>query len=450
MSVSKAFVTRLANLSVFDPDGDRVGRVRDVVVQTRAQLAPRVSGFVIELPGLKRHTFAKVAKLRSIGAGQLIIDGEIDGRPFEKKGGELRVLAELLDRSVTLRENGAPTEVKGTIEDAAIESDDAGEWHVGQLFVRLPRVGPSLFGKGPSRYVTWDDVELEIDDDDEATASAFITSTSELKPSDLASELLGLPEERMFEIVTEMPDERLADVLEEMHERDQVRIIEFLHEEHAADILDHMQPDDAADLVAKLSSEKGESLLARMEPEEADDVRMLLEYAPDTAGGLMTTDPIICSPDTSVAEALVLIRRREISAALATSVFVTVSPYEPPTGRYLGLVHFQVLLRYPPHERLSTILDTETEAVHFTTQDHEVARVLASYDLVALPVVDGEHRLVGVITIDDVLDHLLPDDWRRRDAEGDIVPTRASVRREKLKQQQEPATPTRGRRWTRG
>lgn len=447
MSVSKAFVTRLANLSVFDPDGDRVGRVRDVVVQTRAEHAPRVTGFIIELPGLKRHTFAKVGKLRSIGAGQIIIDGEIDGRPFEKKGGELRLLAELLDRSVTLRD----TEGKGTLEDAAIESDDAGEWHIGQLFVRLPRVGHSLFGKGPSRYVTWQDIELELDEDDDgSTASAFITSTSELKPSDLASELLGLPEDRMFEIVTEMPDERLADVLEEMHERDQVRIIEHLHEEHAADILDHMQPDDAADLVAKLSSEKGESLLARMDPEEADDVRMLLEYAPDTAGGLMTTDPIICSPDTSVAEALVLIRRREISAALATSVFVTVSPYEPPTGRYLGLVHFQRLLRYAPHERLSTILDSETEAVHFTTQDHEVARVLASYDLVAVPVVDGEHRLVGVITVDDVLDHLLPDDWRTRDAEGDILPTRASVRRERLKQQQEPASPARGRRRSRG
>lgn len=399
------------------------------------------------MPGLKRHSFAAVPKLRSIGAGQLIIEGEVDGRPFEKKGGELRILAELLDRTVTMRDTGTT----GTLEDAAIERDEAGEWHIGQIFVRLPRVGASLFGRGPSRYVTWGDIELDEDEDEDwSPASAFITSTSELKPSDLASELLELPEERMFEIAVEMPDERLADVLEEMHETDQVRIIEHLHEEHAADILDHMQPDDAADLVARLTTEKGESLLARMEPNEADDVRMLLEYAPDSAGGLMTTDPIICSADTTVAEALVLIRRKEISAALATSVFVTVSPYEPPTGRYLGLVHFQRLLRYPPHERLATILDIETEAVHWKTSDAEVARVLASYDLVALPVVDSDHCLVGVITIDDVLDHLLPDDWRHRDTAGDIVPTRASVRRERLKTQSEPAPAPRGRRRNRG
>ncbi|KAB1649773.1 magnesium transporter MgtE N-terminal domain-containing protein [Pseudoclavibacter endophyticus] len=446
MSVSKAFVARLANLAVFDEDGDRVGRVRDVVVQTRAEHAPRVSGFVVELPGFKGHSFAPIRMLRSIGAGQLIIEGRIDGRPFEQKGGELRVLADLLDRTVTLVDDGSP----GTLEDVAIERDDAGDWHLRQLFVRLPRVGASLFGKGPSRYVTWDEIDFEDeDDDDRGPASAFITATSELKPSDLAAELLGLPEDRMLDIVSEMPDDRLADALEEMHEDDQVRIIVHLHEEHAADILDHMQPDDAADLVARLDAETSEALLARMEPNEADDVRMLLTYAPDTAGGLMTTDPIICSADTTVAEALVRIRQKEISTALATTVFVTVSPYEPPTGRYLGVVHFQRLLRYPPHEQLSTILDTETEAVHWTTSDAEVARVLASYDLVALPVVDSEHRLVGVITIDDVLDHLLPEDWRTRDVDGGVVPTRAASRRQRLTQS-EVTTPQRTRRRGRG
>ncbi|MGO2112477.1 MAG: magnesium transporter MgtE N-terminal domain-containing protein [Pseudoclavibacter sp.] len=446
MSVSKAFVARLAGLAVFDTDGDRVGRVRDVVVQTRSEHDPRVNGFVVEMPGLKPHSFAPIAMLQSIGAGQLIVNGEIDGRPFEQKGGELRVLADLLDSTVTMVDDDAT----GTLEDVAIERDEAGQWNLHQLFVRLPRVGGSLFGKGPSKYLAWDEVVLDLDDDDDrGQASAFLTSTSELKPSDLAAELLELPEDRMLEIVGDMPDDRLADALEEMHEDDQVRIITHLHVEHAADILDHMQPDDAADLVARLDTDFAEALLARMEPDEADDVRMLLTYAPDTAGGLMTTDAIICSADTTVAEALVRIRQKDISTALATTVFVTVSPYEPPTGRYLGVVHFQRLLRYPPHEQLSTILDTETEAVHWTTSDAEVARVLASYDLVALPVVDAEHRLVGVITIDDVLDDLLPEDWRSRDNEGDIVPARSAARRAR-RAQTEPVATDRGRRRGRG
>lgn len=438
MSVSKVFVARLANCPVFDLDGDRIGRLRDVIVLYRATRPPIVIGLTIEMQS-KRTVFLPIAQLESIGHGQIIVSGEIDQRPFQQRGGEVRVLADLLDRQITFRDDQG----SGTIEDVAIEQDDAGVWSIGQLFVRLPRVGKSLFGKGPTRYVGWDEIveQSDFEDDDSAAATQFIQSTSELKPSDLATTLLELPEERMFEIVTELSDDRLADVLEEMHEDDQVRIIEHLDLEHAADILDHMQPDDAADLVAKLGSEKGEALLARMEPEEAEDVRMLLEFAPDTAGGLMTTDPIILGGDATVAEALVLIRRKEVSAALATSVFVTLSPYEPPTGRYLGLIHFQRLLRYPPHERLSTILDTELEPITTTTPDVEVARVLASYDLIALPVIDDEHRLVGVITIDDVLDHLLPEDWRTTDSSGEIVPSRVTQRLER-KQKQADVPPT--------
>lgn len=443
VSVSKVFVARLANCAVFDVDGDRIGKVRDVVVRPRANHAPRVNGFVVELPG-KRTSFLPIDQLASIGSGQLIIEDGIDGRPFQLHAGELRLLAELFDSQVVFREDGGT----GTLEDAAIELDDAGEWHLGQLFIRLPRVGKALFGKGPTRYARWDEVELQLEDGDDSPATQFLTSTSELKPSDLASTLLELPEERMLEIIAAMSDERAAAVLEEMYEHEQVRIIEHLGVERAADVLDHMQPDDAADLVAKLDPEKVEALLARMDPEEAGDVRMLLEYAPDTAGGLMTTEAVIVAPDTTVAEALVLIRSKELQPALATSVFVTLSPFEPPTGRYLGLVHFQRLLRYPPHERVSAILDTETEPVATSASDVEVTRVLASYDLFAVPVVDAQHRLVGVITIDDVLDHILPEDWRTRDDQGGVVPSRAAQRLEQKKAVTAPAAPVRWR-WRR-
>jgi Mg/Co/Ni transporter MgtE len=152
-----------------------------------------------------------------------------------------------------------------------------------------------------------------------------------------------------------------------------------------------------------------------MQPEEADDVRMLLTYAPDTAGGLMTTEPIILSADATVAEGLALIRRHELAPALGAAVCITLPPFEPPTGRFLGVVHFQRMLRYPPHERLGALLDTTLEPVRAETSTAEVSRILASYNLVQVPVVDDNHRLVGVVTIDDVLDRLLPDDWRSAD-----------------------------------
>jgi Mg/Co/Ni transporter MgtE len=163
-----------------------------------------------------------------------------------------------------------------------------------------------------------------------------------------------------------------------------------------------------------------------MQPVEADDVRMLLSYAPDTAGGLMTTEPVILSADATVAEGLALIRRSELAPALGAAVCVTLPPYEPPTGRFLGMVHFQRMLRYPPHERLGTILDQSLEPVSADTSAAEVSRILASYDLVSVPVVDDNHRLVGVVTIDDILDYLLPDDWRSHDEDDDVLGSAAS------------------------
>jgi Mg/Co/Ni transporter MgtE len=164
-----------------------------------------------------------------------------------------------------------------------------------------------------------------------------------------------------------------------------------------------------------------------MQPEEADDVRFLLAYDPDTAGGLMTTEPIIVSADATVAEGLALIRRHELAPALGAAVCVTLPPYEPPTGRYLGVVHFQRMLRYPPHERLGTLLDTSLEPVKPNTSAAEVSRILASYNLVSLPVVDENRRLVGVVTIDDVLDYLLPDDWRSTAADDEPEPVSTST-----------------------
>ena len=259
------------------------------------------------------------------------------------------------------------------------------------------------------------------------SAEQLIATYSDMKPADLANTLLDLPRQRMFEVAEELPDGRLADVLEEMPESEQVGILTRLGDSRAAEVLDHMQPDDAADLIAQLPEERGEHLLDLMEPEEADDVRFLLSYAPDTAGGLMTTEPIIVSADATVAEGLALIRRHDLAPALGAAICVTLPPYEPPTGRFLGMVHFQRMLRYPPHERLGTLLDLGLEPVTADTSAAEVSRILASYDLVSVPVVDENHRLVGVVTIDDVLDYLLPDDWRSHD-DGDEVRKRATAR----------------------
>lgn len=373
---------------------------------------------VLEVPG-KRRVFLSIGRVTSIGSGQIIATGLINLRRFEQRGGEIRVMAEMLGRKVRLRDGSGHAQ----IEDVAISEVGLGEWEISQVFLRRPRTSASPFSKGATVFAEWADLIEDSPVGEAQSATQLVASYADMLPADLASAMLDLPEQRMLEVAEELSDDRLADVLEEMPENEQVDILNQLDDDRAADVLDQMQPDDAADLIAHLSDERGETLLELMEPEEADDVRFLLSYAPDTAGGLMTTEPIIVSADATVAEGLALIRRHELAPALGAAICVTLPPYEPPTGRFLGMVHFQRMLRYPPGERLGTLLDPSLEPVQANTSAAEVSRILASYNLVSVPVVDENHRLVGVVTIDDVLDHLLPDDWRSTNDDSPGVTT---------------------------
>ena len=407
MSATRVFVARLAGCGVFDPAGDRVGKVIDVLVSYRKSGAPKATGMLVEISG-RRRVFVPIARVTSISAGQVITTGLIDLRRFTQRGQEVRVIAEILGRKVTLLDGSG----SASIDDLAIEQGKNSEWLVSELFLRRPKTSASPFARGATLFAAWEQVVEEGKTEEGQSAQQLIATYSELRPADLASALLDLPDERMIEVAEELDDERLADVLEELPEDEQIDIIAELDDERAAEVLDLMEPDDAADLMANLPEERTEAILELMDEEEADDIRMLMQFDEFTAGGLMTTEPIICAADATVAEAMALIRRKDVAPVLAASVFVTLPPYEVATGRYLGVVHFQRLLRYPPHERLGSLLDKELEPVKPDTHISVIHRTFANYNLVALPVVDDENRLIGVVTVDDVLDHLLPDDWR--------------------------------------
>ena len=168
-----------------------------------------------------------------------------------------------------------------------------------------------------------------------------------------------LSPKRRAEVAAALDDDRLADVLEELPEDDQVEILGKLKEERAADVLEAMDPDDAADLLSELPEEDKERLLTLMRPDDAADVRRLLSYEERTAGGLMTTEPIVLRPDATVADALARVRQPDLSPALAAQVYVCRPPDETPTGKYLGTVHFQRLLRDPPFTLVSSIVDSD-------------------------------------------------------------------------------------------
>ncbi|HET8660298.1 MAG TPA: CBS domain-containing protein, partial [Micromonosporaceae bacterium] len=167
--------------------------------------------------------------------------------------------------------------------------------------------------------------------------------------------------------------------------------------------------------LAELPKPEQDELLDLMEPQEAAPVRQLMEYQPNTAGAVMTSEPIILTPDATVAEALALVREPQLSPAVAAQVFVARAPMATPTGRYIGVAHFQRLLREPPAELVGRVVDNDIPPLQPNTSLAEITRRMATYNLVAVAVVDSGGRLLGAVTVDDVLDHLLPRDWRDRD-----------------------------------
>ena len=408
---TRVFVARLAGLPVFDPNGDQVGRVRDVVVAIRiGKDAPRALGLIVEIQG-RRRIFVPMSRVTAIESDAVLLStGTVSLRRFEQRAGETLVLAELLDRKVQLltETGGADTGpgVEVAVVDVALEQTRI-DWLVTKVAVRSGR------RRSPIQQVGWDEVSgFSLAEDGEQGAANLLAVFEKLRPADLAGVMHDLSDKRRREIAAALDDERLADVLEEMPEDEQVELMAGLEDERAADVLEAMAPDDAADLLGEMRPDDAQRLLDLMEPDEAEPVRQLLAYSDDTAGGLMTSEPVILGPGTTVAEALARIRHPDLHPSLAAQVYVVRPPYETPTGRYLGTAHFQRLLREPPSTLISAVVDTDIDPLAPEVPLAGVTRHLASYNLVAVPVVDSEQRLLGAVTVDDVLDHVLPANWR--------------------------------------
>ncbi|GAA2110486.1 CBS domain-containing protein [Microlunatus panaciterrae] len=407
-AATSVFISRIRDLPVMDSAGDQVGKVRDVVIQRRAGgHAPRVKGLVVELFA-RRRIFMPMARVRSISAFQVVISGVVNTRRFERRESETLVIDDLFDLPVTRRDRPGPA----VIFDVAMRPARSREWELSDVAVRDAGKGRRFGRRGHITILEWSQVsEFAVDDSAQGT-DQLLAMMEDMKPADVARELHDMTPERRAEVASALDDQKLADAIEELPEDEQVQLIQGMDSERAADILEEMDPDDAADLIAELAPEMAEELLGRMEPEDARDVRRLLNYEEYTAGGMMTPEPVIVAPDATVADALALVRDSELSVALACMVFVCRNPLETPTGRFVGGVHIQRLLREPPSLLVSGLIDTELEPLLDASNLHEVSRYFATYNLVCAPVIDSEHRLIGAVTVDDVLDHVLPDDWR--------------------------------------
>lgn len=407
----RIFVSHLSGVPVFDPNGDQVGRVRDLVAMLRVGgRPPRLLGLVVEVVS-RRRIFLPMTRVTGVESGQVITTGVVNMRRFEQRPTERLILGELLDRRVRL----VADDEEVTVLDVAIQQLPARrDWEIDRIFVRKGKSG-ALRRRGETLTVEWSAVTGFSLEEHGQGAENLVATFEQMRPADVANVLHHLTPKRRAEVANALDDDRLADVMEELPEDEQVEILGKLKEERAADVLEAMDPDDAADLLSELPEDDKERLLTLMRPDDAADVRRLLSYEENTAGGLMTTEPIVLRPDATVADALARVRQADLSPALAAQVYVCRPPDETPTGKYLGTVHFQRLLRDPPFTLVSSIVDTDLPPLRPDALLPVVTSYLAAYNMVAVPVVDESGSLLGAVTVDDVLDHLLPDDWRETD-----------------------------------
>jgi CBS domain-containing protein len=390
------YVSRLTRLPLVGADGSDVGRVADVVLGSGAR-PPRVNGFVVAVQ--RRRVFVGAGRVGEIETdGVRLRRSSINMRQFEIRSGEQLVMGELVGQRVRGRR---------VVDVGLAPAPEPFAWEVATVALAGSRV-PGL--RRAPEVVDWAEAgELFADRRPLGRQAAAL---AQLHPAEMAEELRKLPLRRRRLLAAALEDERLADLLEELSEAEQVRLVEGLDRQRLARVLDEMEADDAADLLGELPEQRRDELLGAMDPEEAEPVRRLLTYDASSAGGLMTPEPIILAPQATVAEALARVRDPDLGVALAAQVFVCQPPLETPTGRYLGVTGVQRLLREAPAKPVGRCLDEDWEPIAVGASDRQVAERLAAYDVVALPVVDEVGRLVGAVTIDDVLDRLLPAGWR--------------------------------------
>ncbi|MEV0945710.1 CBS domain-containing protein [Rhodococcus sp. NPDC049939] len=418
-AANKVFAARLAGLVVLGPDGESIGRVRDVVITVRiGRQQPRVLGLVIEMFTRKR-IFVPMLRVTAIEPGSVTLTtGNVSLRRFTQRPSEVLALAQVLDSRVRVDDPdmGELHGVDTVVVDLGIELTRSRDWVVSKVAVRKHR---GRLGRRAEIYIVdWQHVQGLTQTDLSMPGqgvAALLMQYEGMRPADVANAMRELPDKRRHELAVALDDERLADVVQELPTDDQTHLLMHLEVERAADVLEAMDPDDAADLLGELPEPEAESLLQLMDPQDSEPVRRLLEHSPDTAGGLMTPEPLVLTASMTVAEALARARNPDVTPALASMVFVVRPPTATPTGRYLGCVHLQQLLREPPAGLVGGLLDTGLPCLAADDSLARVTRYFASYNLVCGPVVDNEGHLIGAVTVDDVLDHLLPEDWREEE-----------------------------------
>ena len=403
------YLSQVLGRPILDLDGERVATLRDVIVRLGEEDHPPVAGFVARYR--RRDFFLPRWRIVHFAEDGVRLSSDIlDLRPFMRREGEVLLARDVLDKQVIDVDGKRVVRVNDV---QLIEA--ANDWRVTGADVSLAglwrRLAPAFMRSGrPVEVIDWADVGYLATDAATVQLKSSRGKLARLHPVEIARLAEAFSYQHGAEIVESLDDETAAETLEEMASARQAQIIGDMDKERAADILERMSPDEAADVLGDLSEEKAEDLFNRMEDEEQLEVAELLAYEDDTAGGLMTTEFVTLPRDLTVGAALARLREMAETPNMIYYLYVV----EGESWQLTGVITLRSLILADPSFPLEHVMRSDIQVAHVHDDAAEVAQKISEYNLLALPVVDEAGDILGIVTVDDAIEILLPKDWRQR------------------------------------
>ena len=405
------FLSEIINKPVIDSEGNKIGKFKDFVASVSVTY-PIVEAITIRTTDKKdfnvpweyvvsvnkeiklKIKLADIKEYKLKNRDILLADEVLDKQVVDLEGRKLKRINDLQFATTQnyYRLIGADISFKGILRRLGLE--------------KIPKgIGIHL----QDDNISWKDVDVLESNVSRLKLKVPEYKIKKLHPADIAEIVDQLSVNDSINILNSLDEEVAADALEEISPERQVTIFEEMESKRAADLLEEMSPDDAADLIGDLSDDRAQELLDLMDPEEAKDVEHLLRYPEDTAGGIMTTEFAAVSEELTPSQ--VLDKFREIAREVESIYYIYALSK---SGDLAGVISLRELLLADPHSKLMDFMQKDMITVHVLEKEHEVAKKIAKYNLIALPVVDDKNKIKGVVTIDDAIDIVLPTAWKKQ------------------------------------
>lgn len=401
------YLTELLSKNVFDKNEEKLGKIKDVVISS-SETYPKIEAIKIKANG--EIYFIPSSYIREVNKTQVILTTPLeDIKQYPKQDSAIKLSRDILDHQVVDMEGSKirrvnDVEISFKLGEYYIIGVDIG---VNGLFRRLGMGRVSKRIHPQDNIISWKDIDsLDFSNLKLKVSKKKLTR---LHPADIAEIVDDLGISDSMSILNSLDDESAADAFEEISPEKQKTILTEMEEKEAADLVDEMSPDDAADLLASISDEKKEEILDLMDPEESQELRELLEYPENTAGGIMTTEYAAITGNQTTKQVMNEIRK--IAHEVETLYYIYILSQEE---KLEGVVTIRELMLNGDDTKIYDYMIKDLVTVNVNEEETEVARTIAKYNLIALPVVDDEDKMKGIITVDDAIDIILPTAWKKR------------------------------------